>query len=374
MKRILLVGGGSGGHVFPLIAVADALREKARQEGLQLDLRLIGDGRFITQAAREADLKLITITAGKFRRYFSFLNILDFFKAILSFIQSLWLMYWYMPDTVFTKGGYTSMMPAIAAKLYFIPLIIHDSDSVPGAANRIISKISNKVLISFESSQKYFKMDKTMLVGNPVRKELAQGDKGAAINFFKLDANKPTVLVLGGSQGAKRINDLVLDSIVQIVKNYQLIHQCGDSQYVAIKTEIEKHIKEGEASYGVNISNNYRLYKFFGKEEIKLAYSMADVIISRGGAGSIFEIAMIGKPAIIIPIANSTGNHQVTNAIEFSKFGASVLEEANLTPHILISQIASLLKPENYQAISAKIKSFARPEAASIIAELLLQF
>lgn len=373
MKRILLVGGGSGGHVYPLIAVANALKEKARQTGADLDMRLWGDGEFINQATKEADLKSTTIISGKLRRYFSLLNFLDFFKIILGFLQSLWLMYWYMPDIVFIKGGSSSVMPAIAAKLYLIPLIIHESDSVPGLANKLISKIADKIQLSFESSQKYFKSSKVAVVGNPVRRDLAAGDKNEAVSFFKLDSNKKTILILGGSQGAKRINDLILESLVQLVKDYQIIHQAGDIQYSGVKAEADKYIVEGQGSYGPQIGVNYRLYPFFNNQELKLAYAAADVIVCRGGAGLIFETALVGKPTIIIPLSTASANHQFENGREFSQFGASMLEEDNLTSHILISQINSFLKPENYQVVSEKIKSFAKPEAAATIAELLLR-
>lgn len=371
MKRILLVGGGSGGHVYPLIAVADALREKSQQGGVDLELKLWGHGDFMINAAVEANLTATNIITGKIRRYFSFLNVLDFFKMMLGFVQSIFLMYWYMPDIVFAKGGSDSVMPAIAAKFYFIPLIIHESDSVPGLANRITSKIANKILVSFESSLKYFNPQKTTLVGNPVRRELAMGDKTSAANFFKLDPNKQTLLIMGGSQGAQRINQLVLDSIVQLIQPYQVIHQCGESQYAKIKQEIEKYEKEGKTSYGSLLLNNYKLFPFLNFEELKSAYALADIIVSRGG-GQIFEIAMLGKPVIIIPLSASAGNHQLGNALEFSHYGASILEEENLTSHIFINQIQSLLKSENYQAISERIKKFAKPEAAATIAELLL--
>lgn len=373
MKRILLVGGGSGGHIYPLIAVANALKEKARQTGASLDMKLWGDGEFINQATKEADINATRVISGKLRRYFSLLNFIDFFKIILGFLQSLWLMYWYMPDIIFTKGGSSSVMPAIAAKLYFIPVIVHESDSVPGLANKIVSKIADKTLLSFESSQKYFKSGKIVVVGNPVRRDLATGDRNEAINFFKLDSNKKTILVLGGSQGAKRINDLVLESLVQLVKDYQIIHQAGDAQYSEVKAEADKYIVEGQDSYGSQIRAVYRLYPFFNNQDLKLAYAAADIIVCRGGAGLIFEAALVGKPTIIIPLSIASANHQFENAREFSQFGASILEEDNLTSHILISQIDSLLKPENYQAISEKIKSFAKPEAAATIAELLLR-
>lgn len=359
MKRILLVGGGSGGHVFPLIAVANSLRERTTE----IELQLWGNGEFAKLAAQKNNIIFKPLVASKLRRYFSILNIVDVFKLIPSLIQSMWLMYWYMPDVVFSKGGYASMMPALAAKFYHITVFTHESDSTPGLANKIISKIADKVFISFESSLLYYKASKTELVGNPVIKELAQGDHNQALSIFNLDPNKKTILILGGSQGAKRINDLVLESIFMLTKNYQIIHQTGESQFASIKAEAEKY---------QNL--NYRLYPFLNLEEMENAYAAADIIIARGGAGLLFEIALVGKPAIIIPLPlKSSRGDQIANAQEFSKFGAVIIEEENLTPHILISQIEHLLRPENYTSISEKIKLFAKPDAADKIAGILLQ-
>jgi len=374
VKRILLVGGGSGGHVYPLVAVANALREKAQQNGIDLDLRLWGDGDFLNKAADESGIRSAKIIGGKVRRYFSLLNIGDFFKSILGFIQSVWLMYWYMPDTVFTKGGYVSVMPAIAAKLYMIPVYIHESDSTPGLANSVVSKIAKKIFISFESSAKYYSPSKIEVVGNPVRKEILEGDKNTALGVFNFSPDKKTILFLGGSQGAKKINDLVLESIIQLTQNYQVVHQCGESQHKTVLEEVEKYQKEGQSSYGNQIASNYRLYPFLSLEEIKSAYVLADVIVARGGAGLIFEIAASAKPAIIIPLSlEASRGDQIANAEEFARYGAIVLEEDNLTIHILINQIEHLLRAENYQTISEKIKSFSRPDAADKIAEALLQ-
>ena len=230
MKRILLVGGGSGGHVYPLIAVADALREKAQVSGLSIELKLWGSGDFIYRVGTESNLSVTKIISGKLRRYFSILNLLDFFKLALGFIQSLILMFLYMPDIVFAKGGSDSVMPSIVAKLYFIPVITHESDAIPGLANKIIAKVADKILLSYGSSQQFFNMQKIAVVGNPVRRDILLGEKNSAMDFFKLDPTKPTLLFLGGSQGAKRINNLLLDSLVQMTKDYQIIHQCGDSQ------------------------------------------------------------------------------------------------------------------------------------------------
>ncbi len=367
-KRIVLVGGGSGGHVFPLMAVAESL--KALDPNTELIF--FGDGSFFSAAVKEKNLSHQTIIAGKFRRYISPLIVWDVIKMVLGFIQALWLMLRYMPDTVFTKGGYAAVMPALAAKLYAIPVYTHESDSVPGLANKFVGKLANVVFVSFESAMSYFKPGKSVLVGNPVRPEVLNGNKEAGLAQFNLRADKKTILIYGGSQGAKRINDAILEALTELVQYFQIIHQCGDSQLQAVKSVVDQYIKEGGNTYGPMISANYRLYPFFNPKEIANAYAAADVIISRGGASNLFEIAALGKPAIIIPITNSGGDHQRQNAAEFQKYGAVVIEEANITPHIIINQLQELLIPDKYADISARIKTFAKPDAANQIAQTLL--
>lgn len=356
---------------MPLMAVADALKEKAITGNIDLELTVLGEGKFLADACAERELKLKRILAGKFRRYFSLLNFIDIFKIPIGFIQSLWHMFWFMPDVVFTKGGYVSFAPAIVAKLYFIPLFTHESDSVPGLTNKIIGKMAKTVFTSFPSAAAFFKEGKTSLVGNPIRKNLFGGDRTSALSFLNLDSSKKNILVLGGSQGAKIINETVLSSLVMMLKNYYVIHQCGESQYQSVKNAVDALSKE-ESSYAVLLQENYRLYPFFNANELAMVYAAADVIVSRAGAANIFEIAAVGKPAIIIPITKSSTNHQIKNAEEFSRFGAVLIEEANLSPNILINQIESLLKPENYSIISEKIKQFARVDAADKVADTLL--
>lgn len=370
--RILLTGGGSGGHVFPLIAVATALKEKAQQSGRELELLILGEGQFMEKAAVENGLPFKRILAGKLRRYFSILTVLDILKTPIGFFQSLWHVFWFMPDIIFAKGGYASVLPAIIGRLFFIPLFIHESDSIPGLANRILGKLAKTVFISFQSSEKYFKTGKTALTGNPLRKELIGQDRGRAAEFFKLKSDKKTILILGGSQGAQKINDIILQSLVMLVKDFQIIHQCGETQYNFVRNEAEKLVKEGEGKYAENIKINYKLFPFLDTEQLGMAFAVADILISRAGAGSIFEIAAFGKPVILIPITNSSADHQLANAREFSKFGAVVLEEQNLTSHILINQIESLLNEENFAKINANIQTFAKPEAAEKIVSALL--
>jgi len=374
LKRILLVGGGSGGHVYPVIAVVNTLKEKASAGGVDLELMVLGDDKFMRPAAQENGIKFRPILSGKLRRYLSLLTILDIFKFPVGLLQSLWHIYWFMPDAVFAKGGYVSVLPALVAKLYLIPLYIHESDSVPGLANRFLGLLANKIFTSFQISAAYLDSKKTILTGNPVRQELLTGDRSEAGKLFNLDLNKKTVFVYGGSQGAQKINDIILESLVMMVnKDLQIIHQCGSGQYETVKKTVDKFIKEGEGSYGDAITKNYRLEPFLDLNKIKAAYSLADVIVSRAGAGSIFEIALLGKPAILIPLSTkSSRGEQIANATELAKYGAIMIEEENLTPHIILSQIEYLLKPENYEIASQKIKSFATPEAADKIAEAIL--
>lgn len=372
-KRILLVGGGSGGHVFPLMAVAEALRAVDPN----VELMVLGNGPFLAEAATTAGLSFKTIQASGLRRYFSFRTLLTPFQIIIGFFQSLWILFAYMPDVMFTKGGYASVAPALVAKLYFIPIYTHESDSTPGLANRFISKLARVVFTSFESTTKYFNPPsgggKAVLVGNPVRSELLVGDKATALQQFNFRADRKTILVVGGSQGSKRINEAILEALIQLVQNFQIIHQCGESQFAPVKAVIDQYTKEGEESYGPMISANYRLYPFFNTQDMGLAYAVADIIISRGGASNLFEISALGKPAIIIPLSTiASRGDQIDNAIEFQKYGAVVIEEANITPHIIVNQIQELLEPTRYSEISAKIKTFAKPDAAKNIAQILL--
>lgn len=276
-----------------------------------------------------------------------------------------------MPDFVFSKGGFASVIPSLIARLYFIPLFIHESDSIPGKTNKLLAKFAKKIFVSFETTKSYFKSQKTVLSGNPVRENLLNGDKNSAVSFFNFDLGKKTILVLAGSQGSSFINRLLIDSLVQLAQNFQVIHQTGDRNFNTVEREIEKIRKEGEKSYGGNIEKNYRPFGFLNEEELRNAYAAADLIVSRSGS-NIFEISALGKPAIVIPYPYSAGSHQRQNALEFSKFGAIVLEEANLKPHILLGQIEYLLKPENYDSISRQIKNFSSPDSGKIIAQEIL--
>jgi UDP-N-acetylglucosamine--N-acetylmuramyl-(pentapeptide) pyrophosphoryl-undecaprenol N-acetylglucosamine transferase len=368
-KRVLLVGGGSGGHVYPLIAVAQELRNQSKDA----NLLMIGEGNFARKSAMENNIAFRGILAGKLRRYFSFEVIFDFIKLPLGFIQSLWYVYWFMPNVVFSKGGFASIAPVLVARLYMIPVYIHESDSIPGIANNILSKFAKGIFVSFQSALRHFNGKKTMLVGNPIRKTLLGGDRQAAYSHFGFSGEKKTILILGGSQGAKQINEIILNSLVVMAKDFQIIHQAGDSQYKTVQERVDRFKKEGQGTYADDIEKNYRLYPFLKDEEMKLAYAVCDIVVSRAGAGSLFEIAAVGKPAVVVPLKPSASNHQLANASEFAKFGATIVEGANMTTNILLNQIGAFLEPQRYSQISEQIKSFAKVDAADKIAKALLR-
>ncbi len=372
--RILLVGGGSGGHVYPLIAVARSLREQASIKGIDLKLMLMGNTGFLARAAKENDISYTTITAGKLRRYFELGSIIDFFKIPVSLVQSFWYIFWYMPDAVFSKGGYDSVAPTFIARIFFIPVFTHESDSIPGLANLFIAKMADKVFLSFKTAEKHFESSKAVFTGNPTRKNIFQGDKNAAREYFNLREPRPTILVLGGSQGAKFINEVVTSSLVVMAQKFNIIHQCGETQFESVKKDVDVILKEGTQQYAAPIKVYYRNYPYFDENQLSLAYSLADVIISRAGAGSLFEIAQLGKPAIIVPITQSASNHQYLNAFEFSLSGGLLLEEANFNRESMLRGIELLLNPETYAKVSGKIKTFATPDASDVIASEIFKF
>jgi len=354
--RILFTGGGTGGHIFPIIAIKEAFEQGH-------EFYYLGPDSF----AREnlGDIKAKFISAGKFRRYFDPLFLIEFTKTIIGIIQSFWHLFHWMPDIVFSKGGYGSFPIVFVAWIYRIPIIIHDSDAVPGLANKKMAKFAKRIILSFENAKKYFKtkqQGKIIVIGNPVRKELLDGDKSKAKELFQIQTNKPVILILGGSQGAQKINEIITDFLPRVLQQAEVIHVCGQGNFAELKKNILK-------------SSDYHLYPFLDVEQLKYAYAAADLIINRAGAGSIFEIAALGKPSILIPLPSAAADHQRENAFEFSKIsGAIVLDQENLTLNILLEQISNLFSnPQKLSEMSQKAKSFYNPQTAELIRDEILK-
>lgn len=371
--RIALVGGGTGGHVFPLVAIARKLREIGQQQGIDVKIQFVGSGRFLKQAAKEAGVPFRSVLSGKRRAYSSSRNFTDILKMPFGLVQALWHLFFFMPDVVLVKGGHGSLLPGLAAIFYMIPLFVHESDSIPGKANKTLSRFAKKIFTSFESAAGAFPGKDVQLVGNPVREELLNGERVEAVQYFKLDTLEKTILFLGGSQGAKALNEAVLNSVVSLTEGFQVIHQTGQNNFQEVSQRAATIVKEGEGKYGPQVQRRYRAYPFLDAREMSLAYAMADVVVARAGAVTIAELAALGKPSVVIPLPYAASDHQRNNAYEFQKYGAVVIEEDNLTTNILIDQIKNILSDsEKYANLSASIKSFAKPQAAELIAGELL--
>ncbi len=369
--KVLLVGGGTGGHIYPLVAVAEELKNSvALSGGEPPEIKFAGSGDLLKQVASEAGFEAVLIFSSKWRRYFSFQNFVDIFKFPVGFFQALYHIWRFMPDAIFAKGGYASFLPVLAGKIFGVPIVIHESDSIPGKVNVLLGKWARKIFLAFDGAKKYFNESKCEVVGNPVRKGLLEGgDKSAALSAFNLNPAKPAVLITGASQGAKKINEVLALALVELTKEFQVIHQCGPKNYDEMNKQVTSVIKEGKDVFGSQIQSNYRLYPLLDPSQLALAYAASDVVVSRASS-QVFEIAVVGKPVIVVPLKNSATDHQLSNAREFAKFGATVIEEDNLTPHILINEIQRAF--ENRAELSQKIKQFSKPDAANKIAQYLL--
>lgn len=360
--RVVLTGGVSGGHTFPLIAVSRALRERFPQG---IEFLFIGSkGKFESESMAAEGIPAQYVMTGKMRRYFSLQNFIDPFKVPIGILQSLWKLFVFMPDAVFAKGGSASVPVVVAAWIYRIPVVIHDSDAVAGRANRFLSRFATRIAIAYPSAHNFFPAEKTALTGNPVREEILHGDASRAASLFALSPEKPTLLVWGGSQGAAVLNEallLILPSLLE--KGVQVIHQTGSESYEAIvKAVTEYGVKIGESGYVVK--------DFLQPQEVADALALATLVLSRAGAGSISEIAAVKKPAILVPLASAANDEQRMNAYDIAQIGgAVVLEEANLGQHILLQKIEELLsRPDLLQTMGEKIAAFYHPDAAKDIA------
>src|SRR3989338_8831163 len=372
--RIALTGGGTGGHIYPLIAVVEKLERIAIEKKVYMEIRYFGPSDMFRPALEDAGVKISPELAGKVMRYFSFLNLIDVPKIAIGFVQALFKMYWFMPDVLFSKGGSGAFSVVLAAWFYRIPIIIHDSDAQPGLNNLFSARFAKRIAVSFERALDYFEPKKTACVGNPVRSLLLSDKPNQALAKGKLgfDSEKPLVLFWGGSQGAKRLNDLVIADLKNLIKETQILHQTGIANF----SEVQNLSKSAAPEIFSNKEKiSYLPVPYLEPAELKLALAAADLVVARAGS-NIFEIAAFSKPAILIPLAESANDHQRVNAYEFAKTGAAkVIEEANLLPGIFLSEIRDTLKnKELLGRMSLASGNFFKPQAAEVLAEEILRF
>jgi len=359
--KILLTAGGTGGHVQPILAMISELKRIAQEKKIPLEFLWIGGEKGPEKEfARSKNIPFKGISVGKIRRYFSWQNIVDLFKISRGIIQAFLIVRKFKPDKVFGKGGYVSVPGVLASWLLHRSIIIHESDSIPGLANRFLSHFATKIAISFEECERYFPRDKCVLTGNPIRSEILEGSKECGFSYFKLSKDKPIIFVTGGSQGSRAINEIVKKAMPELLKICQVIHQSG-IQNSKFKIQNSKNIR-------------YRRYGFLKSKEMADAYALADLVISRAGSNTLFELAALEKPSILIPLPTSAQNHQLRNARVFEKSGgAQVILQKDLTQQVLLKNIKDLLdNKERLEGISRNVSKLARLDAARKIAEMII--
>ncbi len=366
--KILLCGGGTGGHFYPLISVAQALNtESTKSHVLRPELYYLAPTPYDTTALFVNNIIYKKNVAGKMRRYFSLLNFTDVFVTAWGIITALYHVFRIYPDVVFGKGGYSSFPILFAARLLRIPVIIHESDSKPGRVNSWAGKFAERIALSYPEAAKYFPEGKTAVTGNPIRKELQNIGSDGAHAFFGFDPAIPTILIMGGSQGAGKINEVIIDILPELIKHAQIIHQTGPNNFEEVKKTSHFILEHSEHP------ERYHPMPSLNTEELIRAVGACNLIISRAGS-TIFEIAAWAKPSIIIPIPQRVSHDQTSNAFAYARTGAAeVIEEDNLTGHILLAEISRILNSTAvWNKMSVAAKAFSHLDAAEKIADEIL--
>lgn len=370
--KIVFTGGGTGGHFYPAIAVADRLREIARAERLvDPELFFVAPDPYEPSVLFDHGLKFRRVTAGKMRRYFSPLNLVDYFKVAVGCAGALWTMYKIYPDVVFSKGGYGAFPVVFAARVLGIPVVVHESDSKPGRVNAWAGRFAERVAVSYPSAAEGFPAAKAAgriaWTGNPVRAALATPAREGAREYLKLEEHTPTIFVMGGSQGAKAINDVLVSSLKDLTADYQVIHQTGKAHFEEVRQaaafELENTGREGR----------YLPFAYLDDLAMRMAAGAADLIITRAGS-TLFEVASWGLPSIVIPIPETVSHDQRGNAYAYARSGAAVvLEEPNLTRGVFVAEVRRVMDSEPMQRqMVAAARAFAKPDADVAIAREIL--
>lgn len=359
-KKIIISGGGTGGHIFPAIAIANALKQLEKD----IDILFVGaQGRMEMEKIPAAGYRIIGLSVAGLQRRLSWQNLLFPFRVLHSLQQASQIIEAYQPDAVAGVGGYASWPVLEMAARKKIPVVIQEQNSYAGLANRLLGKKASKIFVAYDGMEKYFPKEKIIKTGNPVRQDLVnlQEKKNEAMKYFNLTAGEKVILVIGGSLGARTINQAIAGGVHRIIEaGYQLIWQCGKIYYEEIKKNLS-----------ADMLSQVHLYDFISRMD--LAYAAADVIVSRAGAGSIAELCMAGKPAILIPSPNVAEDHQTRNAMALADKQAAVVIKDEEAIEKLPSALLQLLDDKEQCAqLSTAIASMAVKDASLRIAKEIL--
>lgn len=373
--RIVLTGSGSGGHFYPLIAIAEGLIAEARERKLlPPELYLFGPDPYDREALFGCGISYQYVPAGKIRRYVSLNNIADAFKTGVGIFVALWKLFLLYPDVVMSKGSYTSVPVVIAAILLRIPVVLHESDVRPGRANALILRFARAIAVSYEDTMHIIPSSvsaRVMRTGIPVRRRIlapSAADPYQLLHITPPPEHIPLIVVLGGSQGAERVNDLIVTSLDALLTEYVILHQTGEQNTQVVTESARALTTQNE------LLERYHARGFLDVDTLAAALRAAALVISRAGSGSIYETALAGKPSILIPIPEEISHDQRLNAYTYARTGAAVvMEEKNLTAHLLVAEIHRIMSDQALQLrMQEAARAFAPTDAAKKIASVLL--
>ena len=359
ISRIIISGGGTGGHIFPAIAIANEV--KARFPHAEI-LFIGAEGKMEMEKVPAAGYSIVGLPIRGFQRRLTFSNVVLPFKLMYSLLKAFFIINKFKPQVVVGVGGYASGPSLKIASFLKIPSLIQEQNSFPGKTNQLLAKSVTKICVAYEGLESYFPESKIEFTGNPVRSEmlLTDGKKEEALSFFNLDSSKPTILVIGGSLGAKTLNQSVLNSIELIAREgVQVLWQCGKFYFSELNEQSER----------LN-ANHIFLYEFI--QRMDLAYAVSDVIISRAGAISVSELCIVAKPCVLVPSPNVAEDHQTKNAKALSTNGAAILIKDTEAKELLFETTIALLKDqERCQSISTSLRKLAKPNATRAIVDAI---
>ncbi len=368
--RILLTGGGTGGHVSPAVAVIACLRERGAQTGRPPTLRYLGSRHGVERRLiAEIGVPYVAVETGKLRRYFSWRTPLDLARIPIGVVQAAWQVARFRPAVIFSTGGYVCVPPIIAGRLLGVPAITHEQTARSGLANRIAARFARRVAISFPESAADFPAGKTVLTGNPLRPGLAAGDAARARAHWDLAPDRPVVYVTGGAQGAHALNEAVHAALPALLEVAQVVHQVGEGPDGS-GTDLAR--AEAGAAADPRARAGYRPVAFVGPELADL-FALVALVVGRAGAGTVNELAALGKPAILVPLPGTAADEQTANAERLAAAGAAiVLPQRDLTPARLTAEVRDLLAdPARLGRMAGAGHALAHPDAAERLVDLI---
>ncbi len=368
--RVLVSGGGTGGHIYPALAIATSLRTQYRAEVLFLG----SDDGLERELVPAAGFTLATVKAGKLRRYVSIETITGVMRVLPGMVSAISIVRKFQPDVAFTSGGYVAVPAALASRVNGVPVLMHQQDVPPNLSNRLAAPLATRISVAFADSLPYFPARKTLLLGNPIRQvmlDVRETAPAAARVSLGLDANLPLLLVTGGSQGARHLNQMVCQALPGLLAHCQVFQISGKELYDETRAQADSLLADQDEV----LRQRYRLVAYLN-EEMPLALQAADLVLCRSGASTLTELAILGKPGVLVPLSPAVGGPaQQENAAMFErKQAALVISNEELKPEILVKRVVTLITSKTQIAAMARAAgAFAKPQATQDITTELVR-